>query len=777
MVRTATLGYPRIGSRRELKRALESYWRGASTEQELEAVARRVRREAWQVQAAQGITDVPSNDFSLYDHVLDTACLVGAIPERVRRLSDTELDRYFLMARGRDRAGHECEALELTKWLDTNYHYLVPELDPAVPFALTSDKPAREFREALELGIETRPTLLGPVSFLLLSKDVGGGSGALGRLPELLEVYEEVLRGLAAAGARWVQIDEPCLGLDLTAAEHTALRQAYDALAARGDALPQLLLASYFDGLGDNAGVAFELPVGGLHLDLVRAPGQLSRALERVRPEQVLELGVVDGRNVWRADLSAQLRVLERARDALGEARVWVATSCSLLHCPLDLDAEQALDGELRAWLAFAKQKAREVSVLARGLTGGRESIREELEQSDAVRRGRAASPRVHRADVRARLAAVTPEQLQRQSPYPQRARVQRERLGLPLLPTTTIGSFPQTPEIRSRRAAWRRGQIDSATYEGFIDAEIRQVIRQQEVLGLDLLVHGEPERTDMVEFFGELLEGFVVTEEGWVQSYGSRCVKPPVVYGDVRRPRPMTLREACVAQDFTRRPVKGMLTGPVTILQWSFVRDDQPRAETARQIALAIRDEAQDLERAGIQAIQVDEPALREGLPLKRADRDAYLAWAVEAFRLATCGVADATQIHTHMCYADFGDIVEAIHAMDADVISLETARSHMETIRDFARHAYPREVGPGVYDIHSPRVPRSEEVLALLRQALEVIPAERLWVNPDCGLKTRGWPEVRLALAVMVDAARVLRCELATQAAQKQPDRIVAS
>lgn len=775
MVRTATLGYPRIGSRRELKRALESYWRGASTEQELEAVARRVRREAWQVQAAQGITDVPSNDFSLYDHVLDTACLVGAIPERVRRLSEVELDRYFLMARGRDRAGHECEALELTKWLDTNYHYLVPELDSAVPFALTSDKPVREFREALELGIETRPTLLGPVSFLLLSKDVGGAD-ALGRLPELLAVYGEVLRRLKAAGARWVQIDEPCLALDLSAAEHAALRQAYDTLGARGDALPRLLLASYFAGLGDNAAVAFELPVAGVHLDLVRAPEQLSAALERVRPEQVLELGVIDGRNVWRADLSAQLRMLEQARDALGEARVWVATSCSLLHCPLDLDAEQALDGELRSWLAFAKQKTREVSVLARGLTEGRESIREELEQSDAVRRGRAASPRVHREEVRARLAAITPEQLRRQSPYPRRAPVQRERLGLPLLPTTTIGSFPQTPEIRSRRAAWRKGQIDTATYEGFIDAEIRQVIRQQEVLGLDLLVHGEPERTDMVEFFGELLEGFAVTEEGWVQSYGSRCVKPPIVYGDVRRPRPMTLREACVAQDFTRRPVKGMLTGPVTILQWSFVRDDQPRAETARQIALAIRDEAQDLERAGIQAIQVDEPALREGLPLKRADRDAYLTWAVEAFRLATCGVADSTQIHTHMCYADFGDIVEAIHAMDADVISLETARSHMETIRDFARHAYPREVGPGVYDIHSPRVPRSEEVLTLLRQALEVIPAERLWVNPDCGLKTRGWPEVRLALAVMVDAARVLRSELGAKAAQGQPERTVA-
>jgi 5-methyltetrahydropteroyltriglutamate--homocysteine methyltransferase len=760
MVRSATLGFPRIGPHRELKRALESYWRGASDEQELEAVARRLRQAAWQLQASAGITDVPSNDFSLYDHVLDLACAVGAVPERVERVAGSALDTYFLMARGRSRTGRECEALALTKWFDTNYHYLVPELGTATRLVLRGNKPLTEFREALALGIKTRPTLLGPVSFLLLARSETA-SDALDRLDELISVYIELLAGLATAGADWVQIDEPCLALDLEERAHEAYRRAYHSLA-RTAGLPKLLLASYFDGLGDNLPLAFELPVSGHHLDLVRAPEQLEAALHRTRPEQVLELGVVDGRNVWRTDLSARLGELERAAEVLGKERIWVASSCSLMHSPYDLEAEARLDPELRSWLAFAKQKAIEIALLARGLELGRASIASELEENQCALAARRESPRVRRPAVRARVDAVTETDLVRKSPYPERARAQRQRLRLPLLPTTTIGSFPQTPQIRSQRAAFRRGEIDRASYEAFVDSEIRQVVRQQEVLGLDLLVHGEAERNDMVEFFGEGLAGFAVTEEGWVQSYGSRCVKPPILYGDVERPSALTLRETLVAQSFTRLPVKGMLTGPITILQWSFVRDDQPRSVTARQLALAIRDEVADLERAGLAAVQVDEPALREGLPLKHAEQAAYLRWAVDAFRLATAVAADSTQIHTHMCYADFGDIVAAIRELDADVISLETARSQMETIRDFARHDYPNEVGPGVYDIHSPRVPRRDEVLTLLRAALEVIPPERLWVNPDCGLKTRAWPEVRAALAVMVDAARNLRREL---------------
>lgn len=763
MVRSATLGFPRIGPHRELKRALESYWRGASDEQELEIVARRIRQAAWQLQASAGITDIPSNDFSLYDHVLDLASAVGAIPERVTRVAQGELDAYFLMARGRSRTGRECEALELTKWFDTNYHYLVPEIGAETRFGLRAPKCLAEFREAQALGITTRPTLLGPVSFLLLARSTGGAD-ALQRLDELVAVYTQLLAGLATAGAGWVQLDEPCLVLDLDERIRTAYRRAFETLAG-APGLPKLLLTTYFDSLGENLPLAFELPVAGHHLDLVRAPGELDEALRRARPDQVLELGVVDGRNVWRTDLDARLQELERAAEVLGKDRVWVAASCSLLHAPYDLDTETRLDPELRSWLAFAKQKVAEIAVLARGLEQGRTAIAAELDENRRALASRRESSRVRRPRVRARVDAVTPADLERTSAYPMRARAQRERLRLPLLPTTTIGSFPQTPQIRSQRAAFRRGEVDRRTYEDFLDSEIRQVVRQQEVLGLDLLVHGEPERNDMVEFFGEGLEGFAVTEEGWVQSYGSRCVKPPILYGDVERLGALTLRETLVAQSFTRLPVKGMLTGPVTILQWSFVRDDQSRSVTAQQIALAIRDEVADLERAGLAAVQVDEPALREGLPLKHAARAAYLRWAVDAFRLATAVAAEGTQIHTHMCYADFGDIVEAIRELDADVISLETARSHMETIRDFGRHDYPNEVGPGVYDIHSPRVPRREEVIALLRAALEVIPPERLWVNPDCGLKTRAWPEVRAALAVMVDAARTLRRELSLE------------
>ncbi len=786
------LGFSRMGSDRELKRALETYWsphsRGdaaakASAEAALLETARGLRQRHWRQMREAGIDHVPSNDFSLYDHVLDTAVMLGVVPERFRGIADP-LARYFAMARGLQDAatGTDVAALEMTKWFDTNYHFLVPELEAEQRFTLDTSKLFAELEEARAAGVKPRPVVLGPVSFLLLSKRASGeaerggeGScggeadaserGALGLLEAILPVYEELLGRLLAAGVRWVQLDEPCLVTDLSAAARAAYASALPRLA-RWAARPGIALATYFGELGDNLALATRAGFEALHVDLVRAPDQLGAVLEALdgatSSTPILSLGLIDGRNVWRADLDAAHAQARRAVEQLGSDRVWIAPSCSLLHAPVDLARERALDDELRSWLAFAVQKLGEVRALA-------EAASSPLAEGAAFAAARSAlasrrrSPGVNDPAVRARMAQVDEAMLRRRSPFATRIAEQARRLGLPLLPTTTIGSFPQTGDVRGQRAAWRAGKISGAAYEAFLREETARCVARQEALGLDMLVHGEFERTDMVEHFGQLLEGFAFTEHGWVQSYGSRCVKPPILFGDVSRPHAMTVEWSRYAQSLTSRPMKGMLTGPVTILQWSFVRDDQPRRDSCLALALALRDEVSDLEAAGIPAIQVDEPAIREGLPLRRRDHAEYLRWAVDSFRLATSSVKDETQIHTHMCYSEFGDILGAIGELDADVLSIETSRSRMELFSDFRRVGYPNEVGPGVYDIHSPRVPTTEEICELLARAAAVLPARQLWVNPDCGLKTRGWPEVEQALGRMVEAARWMRQELA--------------
>lgn len=759
MPQVTCLGFPRIGRRRELKVALEKYWSDALDATALEQVARTLRHARWQTQRDAGADSVPVNDFSLYDHVLDTAWLFDALPQPYRELADADpLAGYFASARGYRRDGRDLRALEMTKWFDTNYHYLVPELHRGQRFALRGEKPVAEFREAAALGFDARPVLLGPVSFLLLSKTVDG-SNRLDLLDGLIEAYIQLLDKLKNAGAPWVQFDEPCLTLDLDDAARQAYRRAYAALAAVPG--PKRLLVSYFAGLDSNLPLAAALPVDGLHVDLVRAPAQLDTVLELWPADRVLSLGVVDGRNVWRTDLEAALDLTRRATRGRDPDKLWLAPSCSLLHVPYDVTDESALAPEIRGWLAFARQKLEELRVLADALGGASAALAAIAAAHDAMQRRRH-SPLVVRSEVRKRLHAITPDMLQRHSIYPERHRKQVAALRLPVLPTTTIGSFPQTAEIRKARTALRAGKLSDADYRHFLEQETGNAIREQERLGLDVLVHGEFERNDMVEYFGEHLDGFAFTRHGWVQSYGSRCVKPPIIYGDVARPAPMTVAWARYAQSLTAKPVKGMLTGPVTILQWSFVRDDQPRAETCRQIALALRDEVCDLEAAGIRVIQIDEPAFREGLPLRRRDWQAYLDWAVACFRLTAGGVRDVTQIHTHMCYSEFGDIIEAIAALDADVISIETSRSRMELLDAFVKFRYPNEIGPGVYDIHSPRVPARDEIVALLRRALKVLKPNQVWVNPDCGLKTRGWAEVRAALGVMVKAAQALRDEV---------------
>ncbi|MFQ5912363.1 MAG: 5-methyltetrahydropteroyltriglutamate--homocysteine S-methyltransferase [Nitrospinota bacterium] len=761
---SSNLGFPRIGPKRELKKALESFWSGKISEEELLDFGRSLRRQNWLLQKELGIHHIPSNDFSLYDHVLDTIALVGAVPRRYGWRDDwVDLRMYFSMARGviggDSRSG--VPAMEMTKWMDTNYHYIVPEFEPGQSFRLASTKPWEEFQEAKAIGVHTRPVLLGPISFLLLGKPKDQEIDPISLLPDILPVYEEVLRSLAEVGAEWVQVDEPCLALNLTTRAREALTSTYERLS-RTSASLRLLLTTYFGDLRDNLPTVMALPVAGVHLDLVRAPAELERALEMVPPSISLSLGLVDGRNVWRTDLEGALRLANRALETLGKDRVLIAPSCSLLHVPLDLNLETGLDEELRSWLAFAIQKLEEVVLLTRAVQEGPDSVREALEANREALRTRKASRRIHNEAVKQRLASVTDDMLRRKNPFAVRRKLQQERLRLPLLPTTTIGSFPQTPEVRSARAAFRSGKMGREDYEAFLRQETERALQFQEEVGLDLLVHGEFERTDMVEYFGEQLSGFACTKHAWVQSYGSRCVKPPIIYGDVERPRPMTVEWSRFAQSRTKKLVKGIITGPVTILQWSFVRDDQPRSETCRQIALAIRDEATDLEAAGIQVIQIDEPALREGLPLRREDWEHYLKWAVEVFRLASSGVRDKTHIHTHMCYAEFNDVIESISALDADVISLESSRSQMDLLDAFAHHRYRNEIGPGVYDIHSPRVPDRKEIEALLRKALEVLPPENVWVNPDCGLKTRSWEEVKPALQEMVEAARRLRAEL---------------
>ncbi|MGW4321435.1 5-methyltetrahydropteroyltriglutamate--homocysteine S-methyltransferase [Streptomyces sp. NPDC004684] len=759
--RATVYGYPRQGANRELKKAVEGYWKGRVTADALRTSAADLRRTNWRQLAEAGVHEVPTGDFSYYDHVLDTTVMVGAIPARHRAAVEADaLDGYFAMARGTQ----DVAPLEMTKWFDTNYHYLVPELGPDTVFTADSAKQVGELKEALALGLTARPVLVGPVTYLLLAKPAPGvasGFDPLTLLDRLLPVYAEVLADLRAAGAEWVQLDEPALVQDRTPAELNAAERAYRDLGALADR-PKLLVASYFDRLGDALPVLAKAPVDGLALDFTGAAAAHLDALAAVGglPGKRLVAGVVDGRNIWVNDLAKSLSTLG---TLLGLAdRVDVAASCSLLHVPLDTALERDIEPQILRWLAFARQKTREIGTLAKGLAQGTDSIAGELSANRADLASRETSPITHDPAVRARAAAVTESDVRRSQPYAERIAAQRAHLRLPLLPTTTIGSFPQTGELRTARADLRAGRIDTAGYEERIRAEIQEVISFQEKTGLDVLVHGEPERNDMVQYFAEQLTGYLATQHGWVQSYGTRYVRPPILAGDISRPEPMTVRWTRYAQSLTERPVKGMLTGPVTMLAWSFVRDDQPLGDTARQVALALRDEVNDLEAAGTSVIQVDEPALRETLPLRAADRPAYLAWATEAFRLTTAGVRPDTQIHTHMCYAEFGDIVRAIDDLDADVISLEAARSHMQVARELAAHGYPREAGPGVYDIHSPRVPSAEEAADLLRTGLRAIPAERLWVNPDCGLKTRAWPETRASLENLVAAARTVRDEL---------------
>ena len=750
------LGFPRIGPNRELKRALEAYWAGRSDQSELASAARAIRRANWELQARLGIEHIPSNDFSLYDHVLDTAVMVGSVPSRFAQLNEIgETDRYFAMARGLSSDSSSIAAMEMTKWFDTNYHYIVPELEPAQEFYLASTKAVDEFLEAKALGIITRPVILGPVSFLLLGKTRGASRPPVSLLDQLLPVYEELLAKLHSAGADWVQLDEPCLTLDLSGEMQRAYRAAYAQLGGAG---ARVLVATYFGDLGENLATALELPVAAVHLDLVRGPEQLEAALDAVPRTLALSLGVVDGRNVWRAELDAVLDRLTLAAERLGPDRLMVAPSCSLLHVPVDLESETALDADLRGWLAFGAQKLHEISVLTKALRDGRDAVAGELTEARRAVGGRRASPLTHVSAVEERERSVTDAMLLR-SPFTERRARQAEVLDLPVLPTTTIGSFPQTAELRRARAAFRAGHMDGSAYDSVIRSLIVDAIRFQEEAGLDVLVHGEFERNDMVEYFGEQLTGFAFTQHGWVQSYGSRCVKPPIIYGDVARPHPMTVAWTTFAQSLTHRPVKGMLTGPVTMLQWSFVRDDQPREQTCRQLALAIRDETRDLEAAGICIIQIDEPAIREGLPLRVADWPEYLRWAVSAFRLASSGVLDETQVHTHMCYSAFDDIIDSVASLDADVLSIETSRSDMVLLDTFARTGYPNAVGPGVYDVHSPTVPDAADIEALLLKALSALSPEQLWVNPDCGLKTRRWEEVRPAMAAMVAAARSVR------------------
>ncbi|QXE92606.1 5-methyltetrahydropteroyltriglutamate--homocysteine S-methyltransferase [Geomonas subterranea] len=755
------LGHPRIGIARELKKSLEAYWGGATPAESLLATAQEIRTRHWSMMKEAGLDQIPCNDFSLYDHMLDMAVTVGAIPPRFRKIADP-LNRYFAMARGvQDRgAGIDLSPLEMTKWFDTNYHYIVPELSADQAFVLDPARIAAELAEAQALGITPRPVLPGPVTFLKLSKfadDVPSGKDTLSLLPRLLPVYEELLALLSGHGVTCVQIDEPCLCFDLDPALEEAYRVALSQLG-RAARRPSLLVAAYFGTIGDNLRLVTGSGCEALHLDLVRAPADLDAVLTALPAGMKLSLGVVDGRNVWRADLAEAHRMVRRAVTALGSERVMVATSCSLLHVPVDLDAEKRLDPELKSWMAFAAQKVAEVRLLADAAEQD-EPQGAEFEQAGAALARRRTAATVTNPAVRRRAEQVTDAMTRRGASFGERSARQKLRFGLPLLPTTTIGSFPQSREVREARSKWRSGSLDGEGYQDFLRAEIRRCIEMQEKLGLDVLVHGEFERTDMVEYFGEQLEGFAFTQNGWVQSYGSRCVKPPVLYGDVSRPRQMTVQWSGYAQSLSKRPVKGMLTGPVTILQWSFVRNDQPRSETCRQIALALRDEVADLEQAGVAMIQVDEPAIREGLPLRRRDWGGYLDWAVGAFRLATAGVSDETQIHTHMCYSEFGDILPSIVAMDADVLSIESSRSRMEPLEHFRQHGYPNDVGPGIYDIHSPRIPTVEEMAALLELAARVLPVERLWVNPDCGLKTRGWPEIESSLANMVQAAAKLR------------------
>jgi 5-methyltetrahydropteroyltriglutamate--homocysteine methyltransferase len=760
MVSTHNLGFPRIGAKRELKFALESYWKGQSSRDELKALGAQLRQRHWQEQSDLDL--VPVGDFAFYDQVLDMSFTLGNLPERAHEFHGDPLDNYFRVARGRSAQGAEehtgcCGGIaagEMTKWFDTNYHYIVPEFTAATEFKLDASRLLEQLAEAKAQGVKAKPVIVGPVTYLWLGK-AKDNSDKLGLLERLLPVYGELLEQLAAQGVEWVQIDEPVLVTELNADWQHALNLAYHHLKS---SRVKLLLATYFGTLQENLHLACNLPVAGLHLDTINARDEIQPLLNLLPSHKVLSLGVVNGRNIWKTDLGATLDWLEPHAERLGD-RLWIAPSCSLLHVPVDLASEQKLDAEIKSWLAYALQKLDELKVLAKALNQGRAAVAAELAANHAAITARRTSPRVTNPAVKAAIASINPALGQRKSPYPVRARKQAALLNLPAYPTTTIGSFPQTAEIRQARSQFKTGELDEAGYKTAMQAEIALSVREQEALGLDVLVHGEAERNDMVEYFGEQLDGYAFSQFGWVQSYGSRCVKPPILFGDISRPKAMTVEWIQYAQSLTNKPMKGMLTGPVTILNWSFVRDDQPRSVSCYQLALAIREEVLDLEKAGVRVIQIDEAALREGLPLRKSQWQRYLDWAVESFRITANGVQDETQIHTHMCYSEFNDIIASIADMDADVITIETSRSDMELLDVFDDFKYPNEIGPGVYDIHSPNIPTQEHIVQLMRKAAERIPAERLWVNPDCGLKTRQWLEVIPALTNMVAAAKALR------------------
>lgn len=754
------LGYPRVGAHRELKKASEQYWAGKINRDDLFAVARQLRLQNWQTQVDAGIDLIPCNDFSFYDQVLDTSLMLGNIPERytlvlTQNKTNTEIDLYFAMARGYQKDGLDVTAMEMTKWFDTNYHYIVPEFVKDQQFKLFSEKVFDEFILAKQHTRNIpKPVLIGPVSYLLLGKEKQPGFDRIDLIKKIVPVYIEVLKRLKSYGAVWVQIDEPFLALDLTQKEKEAYAYAYMEISRNCPGI-KVLLTTYFESLHENTELAVTLPVSALHVDLVRAPDQLYKVLTLLPDSLSLSLGVVDGRNIWKNDYVRSLTHIKKAIAVLGNDRVMIAPGCSLLHTPFDLDLETAILPEIKNWMAFAKQKLNEVNELAQIIDGNNELLQNNLRAITS----RNLSKLIHKQKIKQRVAAITDADAQRESAFIIRQKIQQQRFKLPLYPTTTIGSFPQTDDIRSLRARLKKGELTTDQYDAEIEKATIDAIRWQEEIGLDVLVHGEFERNDMVEYFGERLDGFLFTKNGWVQSYGSRCVKPPVIYGDISRPADMTVRWSSFAQQNTQKLMKGMLTGPVTILQWSFVRDDQPRSETTNQIALAIRDEVVALEDAGIKVIQIDEPAIREGLPLRKKDRQNYLNWAVRAFRISASGVRDETQIHTHMCYSEFNDIIGNIADMDADVITIETSRSQMELLAAFSDFKYPNEIGPGVYDIHSPRVPTVGEMVSLLEKASELLPAGNLWVNPDCGLKTRKWPETQTALKNMVQAAKQLR------------------
>lgn len=773
-MRTQNLGYPRIGSQRELKKATEQYWSAKIHQEQLLEAGATIRQHNWQIQLDAKIDLIPCNDFSFYDQVLDTTLMVGAIPPRYQELAQdnqiAEIDLLFAMARGHQKNGFDVTAMEMTKWFDTNYHYIVPEFVANQKFSWFSKKVVNEFLEAQKMGFTPKPVLIGCVSYLLLGKEKETGFDKIDLLPNLLPVYVEVIEELIANGATHIQFDEPYLSLDLTSKEQAAITTTYNLIAKK---FPQLhiILANYFDCYGENLATVLDLPIQTLHVDLVRCPSQLEDILTTnfIKSKTILSLGIVDGRNIWKNDFQNSLSIIQKTIDKIGKERVWIAPSCSLIHCPCDLtfeNNEKSLRPEVKNWLAFAKQKIEEVITLKELANGDNlEVAQNKLQENKEANQKRKTSALIHNKAVKERVSTISQKDTQRKADFQVRKLVQREALKLPLFPTTTIGSFPQTSEVRSWRTKFKKGELTQQQYDDLIAKETEETIRWQEETEIDVLVHGEFERNDMVEYFGEQLEGFEFSQNGWVQSYGSRCVKPPIIYGDVFRPNPMTLRWTAYAQSLTNKWVKGMLTGPVTILQWSFVRNDQPRSQTCNQIALAIRDEVADLEKANIKIIQIDEPAIREGLPLRKKDWAAYLDWAVGAFRIASSGVENDTQIHTHMCYSEFNDIIQNIASMDADVITIECSRSQMELLDAFSEFKYPNEIGPGVYDIHSPRVPSKTEMVALMEKAKVYIPIDQLWINPDCGLKTRHWEETKKAMTEMVNAAKELRTAVETE------------